>query len=449
MMKGHVKIELFDHKTGKLKAIERENMLTSALAYRAGIDVNDTLSLYSNENSLLPLATKGLGGLLLFDGTLTEDAGNYHFPMNVHLTGCAGRGTGSSASNLQGTIDSTASGYANGRYTTVWNFLPNQANGVIASLALTHAKAGAAPFHMYRGNAWNTISNGYRHFVGMDKDTDTAYFSYNYQATATINFYKRKLSRHLLRVNSPFLGTEETALAYSLSGETITDRSYWDISPDYDGYIYLCATQGNQTGSATVYLRRLKASADHFTLEEDAEFRQALTLPEIFLYPSNASKNYHTMALAVSNGYLYALSYDRKSVYRISLVDTSQIRQINPSIDRFQTMDCGIYPHRGGGIWTELCYQVTNTTGGTENRRTRAIIYEDGECRYDLGSYTTSSWNMKDFCGYVTDDLRMFTSYYVYFDACQNYIGTICNLEEPITKTDSQSLKITYSITDG
>ena len=39
--------------------------------------------------------------------------------------------------------------------------------------------------------------------------------------------------------------------------------------------------------------------------------------------------------------------------------------------------------------------------------------------------------------------------YYVYCDACQNYIGTICNLEEPVTKTDSQSLKITYSITDA
>ena len=164
---------------------------------------------------------------------------------------------------------------------------------------------------------------------------------------------------------------------------------------------------------------------------------------------SNASKNTHTMALAVSNGYLYALSYDRKSVYRISLADTSQVRQFTPTIDRFQTMDCGIYPHRGSGIWTELCYQVTNATGGAETRRTRAIIYEDGECRYDLGSYSTGSWNMKDFCGYVTDDLRMFSSYYVYFDACQNYIGTICNLEHPITKTDTQSLKITYSITDG
>ncbi len=119
MIKGHVKIELLDHKTGKLRTTERENMLTNALAYRAGIDSNDTIALYSNENSIMPLATKGLGGLLLFDGPLTEDAGNIHFPMDVHLTGCAGRGSGNPASALQGTIDNTASGYANGKYTTV------------------------------------------------------------------------------------------------------------------------------------------------------------------------------------------------------------------------------------------------------------------------------------------------------------------------------------------
>ena len=449
MMKGHVKIELLDHKTGRLIKTERDNMLTNALAYRAGIDSNDTLSLYSNENSLMPLGTKGLGGLLMFDGPLAEDAGNIHFPMNVHLTGCAGRGNGNPASNIQGTIDSTASGYFEGKYTTVWNFLPSQGNGVIAALALTHAKAGATPFHMYRGNAWNTISNGYRHFVAMDYASDTAYFSYNYQANSTISFYKRKLSRHLLRVNTPFLGAEETAARYSLSTETITDRNYWDVSPDYDGYVYLCATQGNQNGSATVYLRRLKASADRFSFAEDTEFRQTLTLPEIYLYPSNSNKNNRTLALAVANGFLYALSYDRKSVYRISLADTSQVRQFTPDIERFQMMDCGIYPHRGGGIWTEFLFQATSSTGSTENRRTRGVIYEDGEWRCDLGSYTTSSWSMKDFCGYVADDLRMFTDYYVYFDACQTYLGTICNLEQPITKTDSQSLKITYSITDA
>lgn len=449
MMKGHVKIELFDHKTGKLKKIERENMLTNALAYRAGIDSNDNLGLYSSEYSIMPLGTKGLGGLYLFDGPLTEDADNVHFPMDVHLTGCAGRGTGNPASSLQGTIDNTASGYSNGTYTTVWNFLPSQGNGVIAALALTHARAGDLPFHMYRANAWNRISTAYRHFVGMDMQTDTAYFTYNYQATSTISFFKRRLSRHLLRVNTPYMGDEETALNFDLSSEIITDRSYWDVTPDYDGYIYLCATQGNQSGNATVYLRRLKASVDHFSLEEDTDFRQVVTLPEVYLYPSNQSKNYHTLALCVSNGYLYALSYDRKSVYRVSLIDTSQVRQITPNIDRFQTMDCGIYPHRGSGIWTEFLFQVVTTSGATENRRTRGIIYEDGECRCDTAVYTTGSWNMYNFCGYVTDDLRMFSSNYVYFDACQNYIGTICNLDEPVTKTNSQSLKITYSITDA
>ena len=449
MVKGHVKIELFDHKTGKHKITEHENMLTNALAFRAGIDANDNLGLYSSEYSLMPLATKGLGGLYLFDGPLTENVNNVHFPMGVHITGCAGRGTGNPASSLQGTIDNTASGYSDGKYTTVWNFLPSQGNGVIASLALTHTRAGDLPFHMYRANAWNRISTSYRHFCAMDPDTDTAYFSYNYQANNTIYFFKRKLSRHLLRVNTPYLGDEQTASIFDLSSEVLTDRNYWDITPDYDGYIYLCATQGNQAGNATVYLRRLKASADHFSLEEDTDFRQTLTLPEVYLYPSSQSKNTHTLALCVSNGYLYALSYDRKSVYRINLLDTSQVRQITPGIDRFQSMDCGIYPHRGSGIWTEFLFQVTTTTGGVESRRTRGIIYEDGECRCDTANYSTGSWSMKDFCGYVTDDLRMFTSYYVYFDACQNYIGTICNLEEPITKTDTQSLKITYSIADA
>ena len=153
--------------------------------------------------------------------------------------------------------------------------------------------------------------------------------------------------------------------------------------------------------------------------------------------------------MCVSNGYLYALSYDRKSVYRISLADTSQVRQFTPGIDRFQAMDCGIYPHRGSGIWTEFMYQATTAAGAAENRRTRAIMYEDGEFRCDISSYATGSWAMSKMCGYVTDDLRMYSSDYVYSDACQNYIGTVCNLDAPVTKTDTQSLKITYTITDA
>ncbi len=449
MMKGHVKLKLFDHKTGEQKTIEQENMLTNALAYRAGLDANDNLGLYSSNVSILPLYSKGLGGLFLFDGALEENAENIHFPMNVHLTGCAGRGTGNSASNLQGTIDSENSVYENGRFTTVWNFMPNQANGVIASLALTHAAAGEMPFHMFRGTAWNRITTSSRHFAAMDPATDTAYFSYNYNTNNTVTFYKRKLSRHLFRVSTPYMGEEEMCLEYDLSSEVITDRAYWDISPDYDGYIYLAATNGNETGNATVYIRRLKASADNFSLEEDMDFHQTITLPEVYLYNSNSSKNYHTLSLCVSNGYLYCLSYDRRSVYRVLLSDTTQVMQITPSLDGFTRMDYGIYPQRGGGVWTEFLFSASLSTGSTQDRRTRGIIYEDGACACDISSYTTGNWYLREFCGYVTDDLRMFSDSYVYHDACRNYIGTICNLEDPIIKQDSQTLQISYTITDA
>ena len=73
MMKGHVKIELLDHRTGRRKITERDNMLTNSLAYRAGIDSNDNLGLYASEYSIMPLGTKGLGGLLLFACKQTHD----------------------------------------------------------------------------------------------------------------------------------------------------------------------------------------------------------------------------------------------------------------------------------------------------------------------------------------------------------------------------------------
>ena len=61
-MKGHVKIELFDHKTGKIKTTEHENMLTNALAYRAGLDSNDTLSLFGNERASCRWRPRGWAG---------------------------------------------------------------------------------------------------------------------------------------------------------------------------------------------------------------------------------------------------------------------------------------------------------------------------------------------------------------------------------------------------
>jgi hypothetical protein len=86
---------------------------------------------------------------------------------------------------------------------------------VIAALALTHTRAGDNPFHMYRANAWNRISTGYRHFVAMDPDNDTAYFTYNYQATSTISFYKQKANADAARGKQDALTFDEAPTANS------------------------------------------------------------------------------------------------------------------------------------------------------------------------------------------------------------------------------------------
>lgn len=86
-------------------------------------------------------------------------------------------------------------------------------------------------------------------------------------------------------------------------------------------------------------------------------------------------------------------------------MDTSQIRQFTPDIERFQMMDCGIYPHRDGGIWTEFLFQATTATGSTENRRTRGIMYEKpkkGEEPIDENGEIVQVDTRK---GYYSDDI--------------------------------------------
>ena len=135
MLKGHLQIDLHNEITGEDKRIEQDNMVTNALGYLLGLAANAGGKGTNMFDDLLPAATKALGGLFLFDGTLTEDVNNVHFPMSVHLTGHAGQ-SANTASKLGGSINTAESGRTDTGYVNVWDFSTSQANGTIASLAL-------------------------------------------------------------------------------------------------------------------------------------------------------------------------------------------------------------------------------------------------------------------------------------------------------------------------
>lgn len=134
-MKGKVTIELHDAKTGRLmQREEHHNLVTNALKYVLNCESSCGHVL---EDDVFPIATRGLGGILLFDGKLTEDVNNVYMPgTGSHLIGYANGDTNTSDIH-RGSYNSAESGEISGGYKSVWDFGTAQCNGTIAAVART------------------------------------------------------------------------------------------------------------------------------------------------------------------------------------------------------------------------------------------------------------------------------------------------------------------------
>ena len=88
MLKGTMKIELTDVKTGQTETVLEHNMLTNALAniFKPLGLVKDPSRMYE---SFAPYYQKLLGGLLLFDTNIEENADMLYPPAEAQLVGSA------------------------------------------------------------------------------------------------------------------------------------------------------------------------------------------------------------------------------------------------------------------------------------------------------------------------------------------------------------------------
>ena len=148
---GHTKIELTNKTTGAVETIEKDNIVTDAVA--------DIINSFNGMMDLRKLAYDGefgystnwqmlqslYGGILLFDTAIGGDAGTLFAPPEAHVIASAApsaSNTGSSAARgsynqLESKIDLN-----NGTVTFVSDFATSQANGSIASVCLTSRLGG-------------------------------------------------------------------------------------------------------------------------------------------------------------------------------------------------------------------------------------------------------------------------------------------------------------------
>lgn len=145
-LKGHTKIELFNAKTGELEqCVEDDNMFTNAIDSL----LNDNLSgLLVGRGNITPLHSKGLGGLLLLPQTEQENINNiwpHSIPTGV---GCYNR-TDAGTDPMMGIYNTEESGFIEGGYKHIWEFMTSKGNGNIACAALTNYYATTEGFATY------------------------------------------------------------------------------------------------------------------------------------------------------------------------------------------------------------------------------------------------------------------------------------------------------------
>ena len=144
-LKGKTTFELTDVNTGEVEVIEDTNMITNGLQdflATYGYFGCDVLS--NNKMGASSLWVNALGGLFLFDSRLDENVENTFMPAGVKMIGNGSKDMSNSGSVTElGSYNATESGLqSDGSVKFVYDFSTQQANGTIACVCLTSKLGG-------------------------------------------------------------------------------------------------------------------------------------------------------------------------------------------------------------------------------------------------------------------------------------------------------------------
>lgn len=441
MLVGKSKIQLFDAKTGKEQlCVEHKNIVTKAIEYllnppkctiEAGANFNNLF------NQFMPVCTKGLGGLLLWDDNIAANPETIFPPTTINCVGHAG-GNYSGTAVKRGTYNAAESGYIDNSdnahigYRHVWDFASDKANGTTKCLSLTHVKCGDAGYQSYDNDDSSlscyyslgivlSASNG--DFIGAlsdDRDvfanisnstlnlyivhhTDLAQISMfdvaakggttgSYTESYTINIGVSGISRynadiylkdgqvHLIYASSSLNIATITHIVVDIYSQKVVNSKKVTCAalPD-DSRIYACIAGFFDGFYYLIAQHERSQRAQIYRLSEDGQTVTALLTPDMPFWDNLTSLNQY-----------FGRFYDRKISWKY-LIDSHGIIQQN-------------------------------------------LFYDSGDLRYmsiptENPCYVYGTYNR-----------------YKYVTSLFNYLGTINNLDEPITKTASQTMKITYEL---
>ena len=401
---GHVRVELRDRWTGRVvDSREKDNLVTDA------VQKIYMLSRWASTPTTInsPLYQKLLGGLMLFNGTLTEAASNIYLPSDAKLVGFAGQ-TANADSTVIVSYNSAESVYTSNSFTTVWDFLTSQANGTIAALSRTSYNLVTSPW----GSFIATPTNGAVDVPVTD--------SMGYDAT---NHYLYACLLNNATINGVSYSTSTIyRIKINLFSVGLTDL----IPPIYRWTAVKTLTSSDGSADANDF--------KYDKYDNNFVYSNGTTLHIVAIDGTHSTKTIAGVSgnnLAVTENYYW--KWDGSTAWRIQKSNVANVKEFSYS----------------GTVTIQACENdIAFVMVAGSGVSTIIFLYPD-ETAVTLGTYG----NMLPYDTRQLDLIMARTyfnsGYRMDWNVIPYYLGTIANLNSPVTKTSSQTMKITYTLTEA
>lgn len=491
MIKGSAVIEL-TNSDGTKKVIKHDNMITNAVKDLLVSHRGEIVPLFKIAQNNDSYAEVLFGGLLLFNDTLNTDADDYFLP-STKITGYASLSSYSGLDVARGSFNTTESGLqADGKsFKFVWDFSTAQANGTIKSLALCPnimGQIGASDtivdseqdnFHMKNDLTNPFNDNGY--MLLSSGDTDNVR-NYNYSIVAivddiayaieqyNIKFDSSYKSRHItknggkLRIckfklcaekisildkvgMARYLGYDDIALPTDFVSDLSAYPEYV-ISYYFDQIgkkllIFPCYLNSDVSVNGTIKYLEIDLKNSYAITEYTFTNNTAGTIKK-----DNSKTHVNGMNLnfCVLKDYILAMSVSdsKKKLFAISRTDNTSVKKAkwgNGNEFNYSNTNVGFEPIFVNG---NIC--ILKISLDTYKYNIFIFDMHTGEIR------KTNATNMSIFNNVDIGRKVLYGKtgpYLTYVPTVNPFILTTKNnLDSPVTKTASQTMKITYTLTE-
>ena len=503
-LKGTTKIELTNVKTGEKEVIEKDNLVTNAVASILdnpfAWQLKTSYSGHYFGGNILPLCPKLFGGILLYEDAIPESVDQLFAQSTNKLVGYSSNNVNSKTDIMRGSMNLNESGPldSNDGYRFVFDFTTAQANGTISSVGLTSQWGGMVG---YGSSEWKntqcpnvfrqeksgildpSITLAYAHLIHYAPDTGVAtafYVSDKNTITVTrVQLHTKhwKLTRNLHMCDETQVLDTQLVETEVFAGAEVTSHSrYYNFCNAGDGHIWgfehAANANGNQEGKASI--NWIKIKVDDLSFEEGTwEIDGQLYRMGRAIAPNNQGYLYGYIGQANSailDGYLYCFKYDLTGIYKIKLsniTDITFIEHPDKQIKIYEMNGNNYYFNwatanmtvAGNKIclwdsWINVDVIVKNTFTVGYSLTTESIL-QDGW----LDPNNVGVNPFRNAAGRYGLDIGVHTLKYNGYHGSNEgspgtiiarlllnspYLATINNLPTPVQKTADKTMKITY-----